>query len=506
MAWQAPREHRGILVAPPIAEVGALIEVNRARLGAWAERRRQAAAEILELARRYLAGLDIPVPEIRAQRLAVIGHQPDLFHPGVWIKNFAIGSLANRHGLTPLNLIVDNDVAKVPAIHVPVGAPEKARRVPILFDHWSGPLPYEEWSVQDETAFAAFPDNVGQVLGEPNWQPFLAKFWCDVQNAALHTRVVGERFAIARHRWEERWGCRNLELPMSRLADSRAFRSFVADVLVDASRFAAIHNEALASFRTKHHIRSRHHPVPDLAKESNWHEVPFWTWRARDAQRRRLFVCSDGGLLELRAGDVSLGRIPAGNAAAGLDTMRQSGWKIRPRALTTTLFARLFLADVFVHGIGGAIYDELTDELIRRFFDLEPPGFMVVSGTLRLPRPPCEPSSPSRLVKQQLRRIWYNPDRYINQSQKQKLDALCRLKQELVAEQPEESEAKRARFQAILTLNEQLRPSVAWQYVALRQELECAEDREQSEAVWQDREFAFCLYPEDELASWFKQI
>ncbi len=65
------------------------------------------------------------------------------------------------------------------------------------------------------------------------------------------------------------------------------------------------------------------------------------------------------------------------------------GIKVRSRALTTTLYARLFLADLFVHGIGGGKYDELTDELIQGFFECEPPIYLVFSATrwLPLPRP-----------------------------------------------------------------------------------------------------------------------
>ena len=53
--------------------------------------------------------------------------------------------------------------------------------------------------------------------------------------------------------------------------------------------------------------------------------------------------------------------------------------------MTTTLFARLLLADMFIHGLGGGKYDELTDSLMRDFYGIEPPSFLVLTGTLRLP-------------------------------------------------------------------------------------------------------------------------
>ena len=54
--------------------------------------------------------------------------------------------------------------------------------------------------------------------------------------------------------------------------------------------------------------------------------------------------------------------ICAGRGSAG--GLNGQGIKLRSRALVTTLFARLLLSDLFMHGI-GAKYDELTDVLVE---------------------------------------------------------------------------------------------------------------------------------------------
>ena len=71
--------------------------------------------------------------------------------------------------------------------------------------------------------------------------------------------------------------------------------------------------------------------------------------------------------------------------------------KIRSRALITTLWARLALGDLFLHGIGGAKYDQVTDRLIERFFGLQPPGIMVLSATLHLPVAPPRGMTPDEV-------------------------------------------------------------------------------------------------------------
>jgi hypothetical protein len=49
------------------------------------------------------------------------------------------------------------------------------------------------------------------------------------------------------------------------------------------------------------------------------------------------------------------------------------------------MYARLVLSDLFIHGIGGAKYDEVTDLIIRRFFGIEPPAYVTATATFRLP-------------------------------------------------------------------------------------------------------------------------
>jgi hypothetical protein len=72
------------------------------------------------------------------------GHQPDLFHPGVWLKNFAIDAYARRLGGTAINLIVDTDYCRSTSVGVPVGTPESARLEYVPFDRDGPPVAWEE--------------------------------------------------------------------------------------------------------------------------------------------------------------------------------------------------------------------------------------------------------------------------------------------------------------------------------------------------------------------------
>ncbi len=108
-----------------------------------------------------------------------------------------------------------------------------------------------------------------------------------------------------------------------------------------------------------------------------------------------------------------------GEACCAVERLRDlpaQSIRLRTRALTTTMFARYFLGDLFIHGIGGAKYDELGDEISARFFGSEPPGFLTMSLTLRLGLP-TSPETPDDLrhLDRTLRDLTFNPDRHLDE-------------------------------------------------------------------------------------------
>ena len=113
----------------------------------------------------------------------------------------------------------------------------------------------------------------------------------------------------------------------------------------------------------------------------------------RTRRRRRLFARAcppdeNRCISDRQSWEARLPLSAEGDAAGAVERLmelQRGGVRIRPRALVTTLWARLALGDLFIHGIGGAKYDCVTDRLIERFFGLAPPRFLVVSATLHLP-------------------------------------------------------------------------------------------------------------------------
>ena len=531
--FKAPSRHGELLIDPSLPAAAEVFANNVQRIGGFqysmqgrqlSELLLQARHDLISAARRYTdayaedsAALEhlpvISAGESPLPPIILAGHQPQLFHAGVWTKNFVLGRVAQSIGALPINLIIDNDLVRSPSIRVPTKSDQQPAVETVLYDQVVDPAPYEERTVLNWELFASFGERVERALRPWLRDPLIQELWPAATRAVHDGRPLGQALALARHRLEMRWGLTNLEVPLAEVCDGEAFRWFTAHVLADLPRFWATHNDALAEYRRRHRLRSHSHPVPTLAKVDEWFEAPFWVWHADRPQRRRLLVRASGDICELsdRHGwSRSLPLCESSDGAAAVQRLGEwaaEGVKIRPRALITTMYARLFLSDLFLHGIGGAKYDELTDVLIQRFFGLEPPAFMVVSGSFYLPllSSRVEPAD-LRQLDQHLRELRFQPDRHVppamlDGSASRLIEEKCRL----VQQEPPRSQ-RRARHQAIESINARLQPLVAEQRALLENERRRVGRLLREQSLLGSREFSFCLFPEQTLQPYLLEL
>ncbi len=299
----APASDGGLLMEPAPSAANAQIVENAARLSTWDydfQGRRahvlrdKARAEVVSLARDFLAGHGLDPPSDRpdanrpsAMPLVVTGHQPELFHPGVWVKNFVTAAAANAHGGIGLNLIVDNDIPKSSAIAVPRAVGDRLEIERVEFDRWESETPYEDWQATNEDDLATFAERVRLVMDGLVADPILDEFWPHVRRRSGDVGTIGLRFALARRELESSWGVHNLEVPLSSVCQSDSFLWFASHILAQLSRYRQVHNDALTEYRALHGIRSRNHPVAALTVHDDWVEAPFWVWRAQTPRRAR---------------------------------------------------------------------------------------------------------------------------------------------------------------------------------------------------------------------------
>jgi hypothetical protein len=485
--FEAPAGNGEVLAAPDFGAVPGLVEANRRLLDRsdvvigglpLRDLRALARREVLDAAPVYLTneGENPPAPPGGFSvdgPLLLAGHQPELAHPGVWVKHFALNGLARKLGGTPLNLVVDNDTLKSPSLRFPVFRdhdPESVHLQSVPFDKLDGETPYEDRPVLDPELFRTFADRVRLLWRNWGFEPLLPRVWDSAGDG-----TTGERFSAVRRHREREWGCHNLELPVSRLSGTQAFARFAAHILADLPRFREVYNGALRSYREANDIRSANHPAPELGPD----EAPFWV-RTTGGRRERATSASD---------------------------VR----KFRPRALTLTLFARVCLGDFFIHGIGGGKYDEVTDAIIRDYFGLKSPAYQVLSATLHLPLPgfPATADDVER-AERLVRDLTWNPQRHLTPENLARPEVIALLAERAAAaaNEPPYSEhaARREWFSDLRDATQSLRPFVAAQLAGAEVGLTRARAEVRANAVLRRRDYAWVLYPEETLRPFLQRF
>ncbi len=329
---------------------------------------------------------DVDVAD-HAQGIVLAGHQPTLFHPGVWYKNFALHALARDHDLVAVNLIIDNDLSASSSIGVPTGSVAEPRIENIHFDDTSSFGPFEAEQLRNPQTFHSFGRRVYKSIQPLVDEPLIGQLWPYVIAAQRKLENPAWAIAAGRHRLEQDFGLRTLEVPLNQVCTTSSFVRFLGELLLRAAELREIHNRALLEYRRLHRIRSHAHPVPELAAVDDWIEVPFWIWLRERPRRNRLFVRVEEHTVTISDLESIETRLDRARLAEQIGQLERAGICLRSRALTTTMYARLVLCDAFLHGIGGAKYDQLTDQIIGEFFGVQPPQFNILTATHRLPVP-----------------------------------------------------------------------------------------------------------------------
>lgn len=368
----------------------------------------------------YVAIRDIPIIQT--------GHEPVFYYPGVWIKNHLAHYLATKMGGIGINMIVDNDACKMGFMHMPVLSEELPNIRKIALVEGMDAVAYEEIAFhriepilrfRDEI-LSLFTKNVSDETMKTTMGSMRSTF-VDFMNCIVEcyqrgcTDMVG-LLSAARCSLETGFCMDNLEIPVSWMCDTDGFCQFLLHLVYEAERFAQIYNEKLAEYRAIHKIRSKANPLPDLKTAGNTVELPFWAWKAGE-QRKRCYLRKEGESLEITDGEAVVLTLKRGDSFLVQKTilreLRNAGVKLRPRAITATIFSRLFFSDLFIHGIGGAKYDTITDEIIREFFGVSPPSFATISATLFLPLNSFDVDESSvQDLYHELKDMSYNPERY----------------------------------------------------------------------------------------------
>jgi hypothetical protein len=364
-----PRGHQGVSADPP--------------LGDWI---RAAERNVEGPSRAHRFGLD-PL-SARAEAgfpgglLVLSGHQPVLFHPGLWAKALCATELAARTRGSVLHKITDTDAPGAQDGWIPVRYAVAVREEPVRLS-----APGVPYAFQDSPRAADVRKLLERVssCGRP--------FCAEAVTAFFPGPSLESRPFVDWNDWHED-GLRSLDgvsnasrgyCRASNLWGLPSFRRFLGLWLREADRFGGAFNRALSRYRRERGVTHPLVPAPDLTESGSWRETPFWT-ADKGFGRETLWVRTEGKGALLRSGMAGGEWSWEGSP----DSLASAPWALWPKALPQTLFARLFLCDFFVHGLGGGAYEPANDCFLEELGEPPPPAYGTVTATLLID-PEAEP-------------------------------------------------------------------------------------------------------------------
>ena len=387
-----PRRHGEVLIEPPAAELAEFLTSARANTIRSGSRTPASIDILANLARRELmdamirfageTGFSPPPPDAAVRPWVVTGHQVELYHPGVWSKVILTDALAKQSHALAIDLLVDHDTVD----HLGCAVPR-----------WIGPELEKQMATWAEAS--ALP---AEFLSSPQGGEEKTRWLSDLQQFPLVQTDSLREFtdqwqedsdahyvswmSRSRRTFELSFGMDVQHVPCSYICSGLAWHSFVLLWLRQSHDWCKRYNTALDQYRLKQDITNPGRPMPNLALTEKEMELPFWIY-ADHQPRQRLALQNNNGLHVISANHrIDVTDLLNGDLLSAAEKLRQRlesvALRVRPRALTLTMFVRLLLSDLFIHGIGGALYDQMTDRVMDQLFGVHPAYACASAGWL----------------------------------------------------------------------------------------------------------------------------
>jgi hypothetical protein len=504
-----PRRHGQVLIEPPLAVLAeALREREGGESGAFAgkplrELRAAARQHFLTAATEWATATHASAPPADALKKPwiITGHQLEFYHAGVWAKVLAAHELAARMedagGAVAFDLLVDHDVVDHLGFDVPT---ERG-------DHWDRPsvewatasaLPAEALHAPSNAAFEKWDADVA--AHPQSHTDSLALFLSALR--LPNARPYPQWLSKGRAQVEQAFDVHVHHVPTSLACAGDGWRFFVRAWMDHAEAWTASYNQHLASYRQRQGIKNAQHPMPDLAHTGDQMELPFWIYRPGEA-RQRLLIRKTAGTIKCLHDNTEL---DADAVLSGAENL-----VIRPRALALTMFVRLFLADVFIHGIGGALYDQITDGILAELIGTVP-SYGCVSAAWLLPLGrPLEDADDIAALKWRRHHAAHNPQLVIDPFTALKTDVaelirdrrgiIERIAASLAARRkdPLARQERRAWFDELHRVNTDLHGQAPRLLENLDHQLKEAQEKREQNKVLLWREYFFALHTMESL-------
>lgn len=414
-----PQENGSLLVYPELSQWPKLIAANIDNTKELPGKI-EAGRELLGLAHDYTNNVCKLDYDSKACNFVIAtGHQPTWHHGGIWAKDAAAGQVPRDINGCGLHLVLDHDISDTSLV-IP-GRDNNGYGFfdAVKFESGGENIPLELIPAPSKERQRNCLDKIIQFGPDASEIPEGTRVAQRMLKRSLIFNNIADFITYVQSNISAQLGVKLLYLPVSKLSQSDAFTEFAGSIIFQAAGFADIYNDGVTTSVNSKNRRKKKIRRLSISTPGEHIELPFWMVSS-GGERSSLHVKDAGNhAVCLYSDQNELGPMQRGKkqdrAVQLRNILQKSGFFLRPKAVSLTLFVRLFLADWFIHGLGGALYDDVTDNIINNYYKLKPLTFGVVTATVRLPlTKPKNHNDDIAALKQKLHNIRHHPEKYIH--------------------------------------------------------------------------------------------
>lgn len=507
-----PKERDTVFIHPEPSKWLTFLAENRLILNKNIYERLKSRHELLGIARDYTQTMMdwTDVSDVSKDIIAT-GHQATWHHCGIWAKNLATCKFAEVVDGSRLHIVLDHDICDTALVlpKLKLDGYWKAERFEIESEQ--EPIPLEFRRPPPKNSIKVFFDTITRErqgkLCNDIWSECLAHG----VNKIPYFHSIADLITYFQSMLNFKLGLNMIYLPISKLSESEAFIDFAISIILDAFRFARTYNKAIIKQLCSSEI-NRRDTIPhlrfDRTKKSI--QLPFWL-QSTNGKRTSLCVSLErDNRIEIGNDTNVFDRLDSSSRIGKADQLRNMlqrlGYRLRPKAVSLTAFIRLYLVDWFVHGVGGSLYEPVTDYVIENYFGTRQLKYGVATCTQTLPQFDSVTSFSESIsqLRHELQNMKHNPERYIDESvlNQEPIASLLHAKKDKIAQTKSRSaptSLRNAAWKSLRQINESLsKYTEKAERKIERKILECEKDKV-SRKVCNCREYFFGLFSESKL-------
>lgn len=414
-------------------------------------------------------------------KIIMTGHQPDFIHPGILFKDVLTGKIANDLGATAFHLIVDTDQVGMD-FTLPVKKGDFFHLEHFPFHKREHNIyKYVRIASEDIQKLALIRSKL-ESLDSVIPQKILINAMQTIESLLVEAKerdYIYQVTEIFRNQFIHENKINIIDIHLSDLIKTNGFKLFVEKIRARLPEFRNFFNLQLKEYRHLHKIKNKAQPVPDL-KEN---EMPFW------------IVDQEGNRQHMLADSENL--------------------NIIPRANTLTMFLRLFIADLFIHGTGGGRYEAVSNDTLNFFFGTQGAPYIIASATMNLIPPPASHSAPSFMLKNQSGSLYnrirlnqlsrsyeFSPERFLEKNHPlfiEKMNLILELNQSPIG-------AKKPIHNKIMALNDEIKLNISENKLLIDKMIHDLPAYEKQKDTFMARNLPYIFYDSEELIKYTKKL